>query len=322
MKRLLTLSLALAVTLPILAAPKARKFKQGTLEQVRHLPSEPGRFKRLLAQSRAGKGERAGDRFRPRANAVTDARSARLLLIPAAGNVRGARGEFFRSDVTLVSNNPTVHQHLIVLWLQNGVNTDDPPAIEIDLDPETYYTFTDFVGEMLKRTNELGSIYIVPVNDNGDVDFEGVSIDAFSRIWTNQPNATGTVSQPFEAVQPYDWYAFDTASIMGLRHDAQYRTNFGISNIDDEPHTFVVAFLGENATNQVTVTVPAGGMIHQGIPAGNYGSLVIEVTVDDASAPWVAYGTSQDNITGDGWVSIGGGILTPDELDGIDGGGN
>ena len=322
MKHLLTLSLALLVTLPMLAAPGTRKLSQGTVEQVRHLPSEPGRLKRLLAQYEAGRGETSRDRFRPRANAVTDARSARLLLIPAAGNARGAGGEFFRSDVTLISYNTTEHQHVIALWLQNGANTDDPPAVQLDLDPETYYTYTDFVGLVLKRQNELGSILIVPIDDAGDIDFGGAAIDGFSRIWTNQPNATGTVSQPFEAVDPYSWQVFETASIMGLRQDAQYRTNFGISNVDDEAHTFVVRFFSDTVLNERTIVVPAGGMIHQSIPAGNYGNLVIEVTVDDPIAPWVAYGTSQDNTTGDGWVSIGSGILTPEDLDDIDGGGN
>lgn len=320
MKRLLTLSLALLVTLPVLAAPKTRKFKPGSEAQVRHLPSDPGRLKRVIAQYEAGTGERIGDRFRPGANAVGDMRSTRLLLFPAAGNVQGARGEFFRSDVTLISNRSDDHQHVLVLWLQNGVDTDDPPAIELTLDPETYYTFKDFVGINLERTNQLGSILIAPTDDGGDLDFGNASLDGFSRIWTNQPGATGTVSQPFEATDPYSFYIFETASIMGLRHDTAYRSNYGISNVDDVDHTFVVRFLGNNATNERTVVVPAGGMIHTGVPAGDYGDLVIEVTVDDPAAPWIAYGTSQDNTTGDGWVSIGSGIMTPADLDDIDGG--
>ena len=319
MKRFITLSLALLVTLPVLAAPKARKFKQVTESMARRLPSEPGRLKRLMAQYEAARGEKLGDKS-VRPNAVGDMRSARLLLIPAAGSVRGARGEFFRSDVTLISNRTDADQLVLALWLQNGVDTDNPPAVDLLLEPETYYTFTDFVGQQLDRENELGSVLFVPFNEQGDIDFSGVSLDGFSRIWTNQPNATGTVSQPFEAVDPFSFYVFDTASIMGLRHDSQYRSNFGISNVDDVEHTFVVNFLGETASAERTIVVPAGGMIHQPVPSGTYGHLVIEVTVDDPFAPWVAYGTSQDNITGDGWVSVGSGILSPEDLDEIDGG--
>jgi hypothetical protein len=48
-------------------------------------------------------------------------------------------------------------------------------------------------------------------------------------------------------------------------------------------------------------------MIQQGIPAGAHGqlSLSFEVTsTQEEEFTWIAYGTSSDNITGDGWVSI------------------
>ena len=314
MKRLLTLALALVVTLPLIAAPrKVRTYKTGAEAQVRQLPSDPGRMSRMMSEYsayRSGVG----------ASGVGDMRSMRLLLFPAAGNARGAGGEFFRSDVTLISFRPDEHQHLVALWLQNGVDTDDPPAVELTLEPDTYYTFTDFVGVFLERQNQLGSILIIPIDDAGEVDFADVAIDGYSRIWTNQPNATGTVAQPFEATDPFSFYVFETATIMGLRHDSQYRSNYGIVNVDNVPHTFTVFFLGENAQNQLTITIPAGGMIHQAIPAGNYGPLVIEIEVDEPEAPWIGYGTSNDNITGDGWVSIGSGLLRPADLDDIDGG--
>lgn len=315
MKRLITLSLALALTIPVLAANKApRQYKPGSAAKVRQLSADPTRLPRLMAQYAAARNGVG-------AAALTDIRSARLLVFPAAGNVRGANGEFFRSDVTLVSYNQADHQHAIALWLRNGApSSEEPPAIEITLDPNTYYTFTDFVGETLGVTNQLGTILIVPVDDLGDIDFANAAIDGYSRIWTNQPNATGTVAQPFEAVDPYSLFAFETASVMGLRQDAQYRSNFGIVNVDDEDHQFVVRFLGETAQAERTIVVPAGSMIHTSIPAGNYGALAIEVDVDNVTAPWIVYGTSNDNITGDGWVSIGSGVLTPEDLDDIDGG--
>jgi len=313
MKRLLTLTLALIVTLPLLAAKPSRKYLPGSAAQVKHLPSEPGRVGRIMRQYEAAK-------FGIGAQAATDLRSARLLLFPAAGNVRGANNELFRSDVTLVSFNQTDPQNVMVVWLQNGVNTDDPPTLQIELEPNAYYTFTDFVGVTLQRLNQLGSILVVPVDEDGNVEFAGAAIDGFSRIWTNQPNGNGTVAQPFEAVDPYSLFAFQTASIMGLRHDDQYRSNFGLVNIDDSAHTFTVRFLGQRAQAEQSYTIPAGGMIHTAVPSNAYGALVIEVDVDDPTAPWVAYGTSNDNVTGDGWVSIGSGILTPEDLDDIDGG--
>lgn len=319
MRLLLNILLSVALTLPLLAAPGGRTFKPGGSAKAAQLPSDPGRVTRLVRQYLAAMSETSRDGSLPGTAAIADPRSARLLLLPAAGNVRGAGGEFFRSDVTLVSYKTDAHQHLAAVWLQNGVNTDDPPTVELTLDANTYYTFTDFVGTILKRENQLGSILLVPVDDAGEIDITA-AVDGYSRIWTNQPNANGTVAQPFEAVDPFSFQIFDTASVMGLRHDSQYRSNYGVVNIDDVPHTFQVHFMGESAVTSTTVTIPAGGMIHQAVPAGNYGSLVIEVTADDPQAPWVAYGTSNDNITGDGWVSIGSGILTPEDLDDIEDG--
>lgn len=315
MKRLITLSLALALTLPVLAANKApRKYKNGSAAKVRQLSADPTRMPRLMAQYAAARNGIG-------AAALTDIRSARLLVFPAAGNVRGANGEFFRSDVTLVSFHEFEDQDVVALWLRNGApSTEEPPAALITLEPNTYYTFQDFVGETLEITNQLGSILIVPVDSLGDIEFADAALDGYSRIWTNQPGGNGTVAQPFEAVDPYSLFAFRTASVMGLRQEAQYRSNFGIVNVDDEDHTFVVRFLGETAEAERTIVVPAGGMIHTSVPAGNYGSLVIEIDVDNVTAPWIAYGTSNDNVTGDGWVSIGSGVLTPEDLDDIDGG--
>jgi hypothetical protein len=309
MKHLITFSLAVLLSVPVVASARtAPKFRKGSEASVKPLAAEPGRLARSLERFRAhanGGGVEA--------NVIISARSSDVIVFPAAGNVKGAGGEFFRSDVTLISFDETEHQHLAVFWLQNGVETTSPPAVEVTLEPNTYYNFEDFVGVTLQRTNQLGTIVIFPINEDGSDDFES-AIDGFSRIWTNQPNSNGTVAQPFEPADPYTFDAYPTASVMGLRHDASYRSNFGLVNIDDEPHTFTVRFLGEGASNEQTITVPAQGMVHRAVPAGNYGHLVIEVDVDNVEAPWLTYGTSNDNITGDGWVSLGSMILTPEDL--------
>jgi len=322
MKRLLIACIAL-LTVPLFAQTRmmqprpGMKYVAANSAKIRQAPSEPGRLARLMAQyeaARFGRMEGQGG-LRVRPQAVADGRSARLLLFPAAGNARGAGGEFFRSDL-LLANFDSVDQDILVLWLQNGANTNDPPAFVLTLDAQTYNAFTDFVGETLHLTGQLGAIYMIPV-DGEDIDFDA-AIDGFSRIWTEQPsNPIGTVSQPFPAVDPYSFYVFDTATLLGVKNDTQYRTNFGIVNVDDVAHTFNLRFLGESATNTLTLTVPALGMIQQPVPAANYGNLVIEVDVDDPFAPWIPYASSTDNRTGDGWVTIGSALFTPEDLDDI-----
>jgi hypothetical protein len=108
-----------------------------------------------------------------------------------------------------------------------------------------------------------------------------------------------------------------TAVSLGLRQDAGFRTNYGIVNFDSAAHTFRVRFVGERLTTEANLTVPAYGMLQTSAPAGDYGALVIHFEVMDAGTKpitWVAYASSTDNISGDGWVSIAGADFSPDQL--------
>lgn len=307
MKHQITLSLAILLLIPGAAAARSvPRVAAPTEITIRKAPDDPGRYSRLLRQIRAARGGGVG------AQVVADARSSDTIVFPAAGNVRGAGGEFFRSDVTLISYDETGDQEVLVQWLQNGVPTATPPSFILTLRPNTYYNYPDFVGEVLGIQNQLGSLVMIPVSGN---DFDlNASIDGFSRIWTNQPNAAGTVAQPFEPLDPFVFAAVPTASIMGLRQDSAYRSNYGLLNLDDQPLTFQIAFLGATGSVTATVTVPPFSMVHRAVPAGNYGALTIEVTVSDGSAVWATYGTTNDNVTGDGWVSVGSMLLLPAEL--------
>ena len=95
---------------------------------------------------------------------------------------------------------------------------------------------------------------------------------------------------------------------LGLRQDANFRTNFGIVNVDASQHIYKVSFIGERLQTSNTVTVPPYGMILTSMPSGDYGAVQIMYQVTDAPSDafvsWVGFASSTDNITGDGWVSI------------------
>jgi hypothetical protein len=210
-----------------------------------------------------------------------------------------------------------------VLWLPNG----DPSGLDafiLALDgDQPPFTVEDFVGEVLEKSG-VGSLVLLPIDTTtGDVDPDA-AIDAYSRIWTPQPNATGTVSQPFPGVEPEYMVGEYEAVILGLRQDAGYRTNYGILNLYDEELTFLVTIIPDNATDpsqwaETTVTVPATSMIQTSIPAGNHGLHTIFITLEEDipgdDQPWVTWASSTDNITGDGWVSIGANPYDDDDLD-------
>jgi len=304
MKRFTTLLLVLVFAVPIFARsarPKLTRVAANALT-VERMPDARARTFHALRQSRAA----AAQKGVPRTNAVIINRSARALVIPAAGSVQGNGGTFFRSDVTLANWNDR-DQILGIVWVPNG----DPAGVEFlltSLPPLSIVTAEDFVGDFLELTG-LGAIVLFPLaNEAGDFD-ETAAIDAFSRIWTPQPNATGTVSQPFPAVEPDYMTNQDAGIVLGLRQDAQYRTNFGLVNISEDNLTFEVDVLAEEGTAPATrtVTVPSLGMVQQSIASGTFGPLSLGVTVPNPPAgeyTWIAFASSTDNTTGDGWVSI------------------
>jgi hypothetical protein len=275
---------------------------------------------RLLAQWKArGMAHRAAHANGVHASAIADAVSARAFVIPAAGSVAGGGGTlFFRSDVTLANYRNIAQQVLVGFWAQGTTNPLTSATYKtVTLPPGQFVTVQDFVATALNKSG-LGTLIFIP-STGTDFDANG-AIDGFSRIYTNQPGSTGTVSQPFDAVDPDTLSAqyIDEAVALGQRQDANFRTNFGIVNVDSADHVFKVSFVGEKLQTTLTVTVKAFGMIQQSIPAGDYGAVSILFQVTDAGqnfVSWVGYASSTDNVTGDGWVSLASADMSPDELD-------
>ena len=251
-------------------------------------------------------------------SAVTDSRSSRVIVIPAAGSLAGGGGAlFFRSDVTLVNYESAAHDVIVMWWpagTSNNLNTTGSNVITLTLQPNTFNTYPDFVANTLHQSG-LGSIVIIP-SASGTLSFDA-GIDGFSRIYTKQPGSNGTVSQEFPGVDPDNASIFNEGVSLGLRQDANYRTNWGIVNTDSVSHSFHLTFMGENnQTATMDVTVPAFGMIQQAAPAGTFGALTIIFSSPDVTdfASFIAYASSTDNTTGDGWVSLASGDFSSNDL--------
>lgn len=254
-------------------------------------------------------------------SAVADSRSSRVIVIPAAGSLAGGGGSlFFRSDVTLVNYEAAAHDVIVMWWpagSSNTLATTGANVITLTLQPNTFNTYPDFVANTLHQSG-LGSIVVIP-SASGTLTFDA-GIDGFSRIYTKQPGSNGTVSQEFPGVDPDSSAMFDEGVSLGLRQDANYRTNWGIVNTDTVSHSFHITFMGENnQTATVDVTVPAFGMIQQAAPAGTFGALNVIFTSPDITSfgSFIAYASSTDNTTGDGWVSLAAGDLSSNDLSSI-----
>lgn len=222
------------------------------------------------------------------------------FIIPAVGNVQGANGTFFRSDVT-IANHRSVAQIVSVGFLQRGVNNGSSSVQNFSIGANITSFETDFVGRILGKSGVLGTLLVVARTATGDID-TAAQIDGFSRIWTPQPGSSGTVSQAFESIDIQDNLA--TSYGYGLRQDESFRTNVGLVNLYDTPNVFTIAIVGVSGSNSFTQTVQPYSMEQPSFPAGIYGDCYIRITSGSTNFNWwSAYGTSVDNVTGDGWVS-------------------
>jgi hypothetical protein len=260
-------------------------------------PLEAGKpLGELLAQmkSRPGGGG-------PRANIIAVDWADSSFLIPAAGNVAGAGGTHFRSDITIINYNSTP-QRVAVGWMPAGQNNCASPTQVITLNPGWRY-FEDFVGSTLGQTG-LGALLFLGVDAAGNAD-DNAELDGFSRIWTRQANSTGTSSQQFPPVGLDDLVGSLEAYSIGLRHDSGFRTNAGVVNLDNAAHTWDVEVWGAGMSSPATFAITAQPCsLQQGaIPAGNYGPLLLSFQQRSPTGLyWTAYGSSTDNVTGDGWI--------------------
>jgi hypothetical protein len=238
-------------------------------------------------------------RDRPRASVIAVDWETSAFLIPAAGSVQGNNGTFFKSDVT-IANRRAAEQIISVLWFARGANNGSASAQSFVIPANTTIIERDFVANRLGKSG-LGAILVVGRTSGGAIDEDAV-LDGFSRIWTPQPNSTGTVSQEFGAVELEDTLA--TSFGYGLRQDAGYRTNVGFVNIWSTPNTYTVNLVGTGGNTSFTQTVQPFSMEQVPAPAGNWGDFYIRVSSASNNFNWwTAYAASTDNITGDGWVS-------------------
>jgi hypothetical protein len=222
------------------------------------------------------------------------------FLIPISGNTAGSFGTYFKSDVT-IANLKNAQQYVSAGYFQQGLdNTNANVKVRL-FGPGEITTFRDFVGSSLGKSG-IGSLFIYASDSVGNPDGNG-EIDGYSRIWTPQPGSTGEVSQNFDAVDTNDLIGDGVTYILGLRQDTRFRSNVGIVNFSSTQHTWTVTSLSSGATSSITV-LPYS-VVQTGIAAGSANSsgdvqLGISTTSGDS---WSAYGTTNDNTTGDGWVS-------------------
>jgi len=280
------------------------------LSAARAVASESFAIQQNLLDHKAYMQDRAVSRFLP--DVVTKAKGDYWFVIPAGGSLSGAFGTNFKSDV-MISNHRSVAQLVdISFFALNGNGADGFQLKRVSIPANSAAFFPDIVRNTLGKTG-LGTLDFRARTSTGSLDTDG-KLDAFSRIWTPQANSAGTVfaggttSQAFPPLTIDNLSGTASATILGLQQDGTFRTNVGIFSEDSSrSHTFGVSLVGTGGNTTFTITVQAWSMNQVSVPAGNWGNFALTITPDSSMSGqwWSAYASSSDNITGDGWVSIG-----------------
>ena len=227
------------------------------------------------------------------------------MLIPVAGRAAGAGGELFLTDLTLV--NLTGLQHVRLTWLPAG-GTATPLTRTIAMEAFTHRTIGDVIANEF-GTSGVGAIHIQAIDAQGQPT-TSAALDANARIWTETTCADlrGTVSQSVPAILLEGWRNGSPAYVHGVRHNAQFRTNYGIVNLGPQALTFRVLVNSQGGRQEETVTVPAFGTVHRPVPNGvsDALSIFIEPLVGLGSpvGAWRAYASTTDNVSGSGWTVV------------------
>ena len=284
----LTAALAFAASLPAAA---------GTLPVS---PGPPRTLAELSVQARRSPVVSAPANAKRKPSAVIYHLGASALLIQGAGNLPGANGTFFKSDVMLV-NYLNVDQNVAIFWLAEGVDNTNAQAQFFTLTANKVVALDDFVGQTLGKQG-LGAVEIYGVDSSHNYDVNSY-IDATSRIWTPQPGGSGTTSLQLASVVLGDLTDNAPAYAFGMKQTTGFHANVGIINLDSSPHTWTVNVSGQNGTTSFTVTVAPNSLQQAPLPGGDFGDLWVSYQPEAAGFSWSAYGVSDDNVTGDGWAA-------------------
>lgn len=218
------------------------------------------------------------------------------FLIPVSGSLIGANGEQFRTNLTIVNYQGTDQLVDVTFVPQSGA----PVSKRLTIPYLTNLTFADIVGDHLGATG-LGALVVTAINDDGTFDGDA-SLDGNARIWTPQTRGAGEISSFVGAMTLGGWRNDSPAYVHGTRRTSQFRTSYGIVNLDlGTARRFrVIVNSGLGRTEEIVEVGPFS--MTQRPVTSVYGDLSIYVEPQGTGGPWRAYATSTDNTSRSSWV--------------------
>lgn len=213
--------------------------------------------------------------------------------ITAVANLPGFGGTFWRTDVSIM--NPSDVDAQITLYLYPETNPGGEVTFEtqisdpISVSANTQVTLTNVVQSKFGLINKKGSL-VVTTN--------GPPVVLNARTFTIASDGK-SYGHSVTGVQ-----AYGTAWVSGIAEDALYRTNIGIFWPWEESAQFNVSIYHANGTlaGAGSVNFVRSGLQQPRVTQFGVSNLVdgyAVITCSDPLAPWYAYGSRVDEISGD-----------------------
>jgi len=219
----------------------------------------------------------------------------RIFYLPGVARVTGIGLSQFASDVSLTNSGETPATVTVTFLEKERDNSDSNPTVSITLGPRETRQMDDALSSLFGLTETYGALRVESSTPN---------LVVAGRIFTDSTTTAGTVGQQVDPIGPNGW--FSRGSILGLRHDAAYRSNVGLLNPHGRPVTASLWLkLSQGvAIGHATVTIAPHSYLQKNLtalfpgvslPAGQ----VMTVTVDSADSPIFPFATVVDNVSQD-----------------------
>jgi PKD repeat protein len=223
-----------------------------------------------------------------------------MLYLPGVARITGLNRAFFSSDVSF-ANVGDAPATIKVAFLEHDRDNRSAPIAFLNLSPHQTLQMDDALWTLFGRSETYGGLAV-------EADDDSSQIVVAERIYTYSGN--GTVGQQVDAI-PEEGF-FERGSILGLRQDADFRSNIGLFNPQPVEAWIGLTLRASDGTRvaATAVLVPPRGYLQRNL-AALFPDLELRagqaytLTVDAGNIDVFAFATVIDNRSQDPTFSPG-----------------
>jgi hypothetical protein len=223
-----------------------------------------------------------------------------MLYLPGVARITGLNRAFFSSDVSF-ANIGDAPATIKVAFLEHDRDNRSAPIAFLNLSPHQTLQMDDALWTLFGRSETYGGLAV-------EADDDSSQIVVAERIYTYSGN--GTVGQQVDAI-PEEGF-FERGSILGLRQDADFRSNIGLFNPQPVEAWIGLTLRASDGTRvaATAVLVPPRGYLQRNL-AALFPDLELRagqaytLTVDAGNIDVFAFATVIDNRSQDPTFSPG-----------------